>query len=103
MVELLLHGVVLVGAERRPLLFVLTLAAIGLGLGALWEIGEWVFDLVAAGDIIKGKQDTMIDLVVDTFGAIAAGVLMLQLRKGQWNSPLTTVSSHEGSTSSSTH
>lgn len=68
-----LYGVVLTGARTNPVTFVAVAACIGLALGGLWEVAEWLFDLVAPGDVIKGKPDTMGDLVVDAVGSIGAG------------------------------
>lgn len=72
-IALYLYGAVLAGARAHAFLLVLVIAALGLALGALWEVAEWGYDLLARGNVIKGKQDTIIDLVVDTAGALAAG------------------------------
>jgi hypothetical protein len=39
-----------------------------------------VFDRFAPGDVIKGKDDTVIDIVMDTAGAVAAAALALRYR-----------------------
>lgn len=65
------------------LLYICLVASVGVALGALWEVAEWGFDLVMAGDLIKGKHDTMLDVVMDTIGAILAGILALRLRPSQ--------------------
>ncbi|MEW5930509.1 MAG: hypothetical protein AB1941_23870 [Gemmatimonadota bacterium] len=70
---LYLYGTVLTGARRHELLLVLTVACVGLALGALWEVGEWGFDQLVSGDVIKGKRDTIVDLAMDAGGALAAG------------------------------
>jgi len=62
-------------------LIVLLLASVGIALGALWELAEWVFDQIAPGDIIKGKHDTLLDIVMNTAGAVLAGVLALKLTR----------------------
>lgn len=72
---LFLYGSVLVGARDHRLLLVLAIASLGIAIGALWEIAEWAYDQVAASDIIKGKRDTIIDLIVDSLGAVVAGIL----------------------------
>jgi len=64
-----------------PVLIVLLLASVGIALGALWELAEWVFDQIAPGDIIKGKHDTLLDIVMNTAGAVLAGVLALKLTR----------------------
>jgi len=43
--------------------------------GTLWEVAEWAYDLVAPGDAIKGKTDTIVDLIADTGGALLAAAL----------------------------
>lgn len=70
---LVLYGRVLTGAPERRLLLILVMAAIGLSIGALWEVAEWGFDRFAPGNAIKGKDDTITDLIVDTLGALLAG------------------------------
>ncbi len=74
---LALYGKVLLGARDSPLLLVAVIVAIGLAIGALWEVAEWGFDQAVSGDVIKGKRDTMLDLVMDGLGALAAGVAAL--------------------------
>lgn len=71
--SLYLYGAVLTGARSHALLLVLVVASVGLALGALWEVGEWGFDQLVAGDVIRGKRDTILDLVMDAGGALAAG------------------------------
>jgi len=71
---LLVYGTVLSGAREHTLLLVLMVAAIGVAIGGLWEVAEWAYDQTAAGNVVQGKFDTITDIVVDTVGAIAAGV-----------------------------
>lgn len=67
--------------QARSLLAVLLLASVGVAVGALWEVAEWGADLVLAGDVIKGKHDTIMDLIMDTAGAaVAAGLATRFLR-----------------------
>lgn len=61
----------------RDLVAVLLLACVGIALGALWEVAEWGADLVLPGDVIKGKHDTIIDLIMDTAGALAGAALAM--------------------------
>jgi len=68
---------VLRGGPGRDALIVLMIASVGLAIGALWEVAEWGFDRIAPGDVIKGKHDTIIDIVMDTLGALLAGVASL--------------------------
>jgi len=62
-------------------LIVLLLASVGIALGALWEVAEWVFDQIAPGNVIKGKYDTLFDIVMNTGGAVLAGLLTLKLTR----------------------
>lgn len=59
--------------RRFPVTLALTVAALGLALGVVWEIGEWVADRFSGQNIIKGKTDTIIDLALDGAGAMLAG------------------------------
>ena len=77
----LLYGVVLKGAEDRSILFVLTVVSLGLAVGALWEIAEWLYDLMVPANAILGKTDTIIDLVMDVAGATVAGILSVGMVK----------------------
>ena len=63
------------------LLRALLLASTGIALGALWEVAEWGFDQIAPGDVIKGKHDTIIDIIMDTGGALVAGFLAQRLSR----------------------
>jgi hypothetical protein len=69
-------------AERgHGLLIVLLVASVGVAVGALWEVTEWGFDQIAPGDVIKGKHDTLLDVVMDTAGAVLAGIMALKLAR----------------------
>ncbi len=72
---------VLRGGRGRDVLVVLMIASVGLAIGALWEVAEWAFDRIAPGDVIKGKHDTIIDIVMDTAGAVLAGLASLSFLK----------------------
>ena len=74
-IALLLYQVILIGANSRPILFILTVACLGLAIGAVWEIAEWAYDQIVPGNVILGKNDTIIDLMVDTIGSIIAGIV----------------------------
>ena len=68
---------VLRGGCGRDVLVVLMIASVGLAIGALWEVAEWGFDRIASGDVLKGKHDSIIDIVMDTAGAVLAGLACL--------------------------
>jgi len=64
------------GFRFRTFLLVL---ALGLAMGAIWEIAEWAYDRIAPQDVIKGKFDTVLDLIMDTVGAALAALLCHRL------------------------
>lgn len=79
---LYLYGTVLVGAAEHAFLFVLMVLAVGLAIGGLWEVAEWAYDQwMAPGNAIMGKRDTILDLIWDSIGALAAGVVALAMAK----------------------
>ena len=53
-------------------LYILTIISFGLAIGALWEIFEW------ATATINSLDDTIVDLIMDAIGAIAASLLSLR-------------------------
>jgi len=64
-----------------PVLLFFLIAAVGVAIGALWEVAEWVFDMVAPSDVIKGKNDTVLDIIMDTIGALIAACMALYFIK----------------------
>ncbi|HEV7253050.1 MAG TPA: hypothetical protein VGN97_08100 [Mesorhizobium sp.] len=60
------------GYRVRTFFLVLSL---GLAIGAVWEIAEWAYDQLAPQNVIKGKFDTVLDLIMDTVGAALAALL----------------------------
>jgi len=50
-------------------LYAATIFCFGMAIGGLWEIVEWLFG--AIGNI----HDTVVDLIMDAVGALAAGIL----------------------------
>ena len=74
------YGVVLTGGRRHGFLLVLIIAAIGLALGAAWEIAEFGYDhFIAKPNVILPKIDTIIDMILDTAGALVAGLVCLKM------------------------
>jgi len=63
---------------NRRLMFVLTIASLGLALGAVWETIEWLSDFVIAKQIVSGLFDTETDLILDGLGALLAALLNLR-------------------------
>lgn len=72
--------------DGNGVLLVLMIASVGLAIGALWEVAEWGFDQIAPGNVIKGKYDTIIDIVMDTAGAVLAGLASLTFLRPSWPS-----------------
>lgn len=73
-----LSGVVLTGRTPHPVLYVLSAAALGLAVSAVWELVEWSYDFwLATGNF--QKSDTIRDLALDTGGALAGGFLLALL------------------------
>ena len=74
---LLMYRIVLIGAHQHRFLFVLTVASLGLAVGVLWEVAEWVYDQIVQPNVIEGKPDTLIDLILDLWGGLVAGGVSL--------------------------
>ncbi|HEY3475291.1 MAG TPA: hypothetical protein VGK56_11820 [Anaerolineales bacterium] len=72
---LLLYNIVLTGARTHTIPFILMVASLGVAVGVLWEIAEWVYDQMVPENAILGKLDTLIDLVMDILGGMAAGIV----------------------------
>jgi hypothetical protein len=52
--------------RRHPVHFVLVISSFGISLGALWEVFEWT--------LIGELRDPVGDIIVDSIGAILAGI-----------------------------
>jgi hypothetical protein len=74
-------------AQRHQLvgLFVVTLA-LGLALGAAWEILEWISDHAFGSELQTGQEDTIGDLVADGAGALLGGGLLVAWATFGWGS-----------------
>lgn len=75
LLALLLYGRALTGLVEHKILLILVIGGLGLALGTIWEFAEWGYDQVIPSDVIKGKRDTITDLIVDAVGALIAGWL----------------------------
>jgi hypothetical protein len=60
--------------------------ALGVAIGGVWEIFEWASDGVFGSNLSMGNDDTVGDLVSDTLGAIAGGLLLVAWTKYGWGS-----------------
>jgi hypothetical protein len=64
-------------------IFVVTLA-LGLAIGAVWEIFEWSSDHAFGSSLVHGAGDTAGDLVADGSGALVGGLLLIAWRVYAW-------------------
>lgn len=80
----LLIGIVLGKGELnslriKPWLFVLIITSLGLTVGVIWEIVEWGFDSYIRTDEMITVYDLITDLILDSIGALFAGILSFKL------------------------
>jgi hypothetical protein len=73
----LLYAELIESFDTHRTLFVITVASLGIALGALWEIAEWLADFVIAKQIVSGLPDTITDMMLDSGGALLAALLNL--------------------------
>ena len=60
--------------------------ALGLAVGALWEIFEYTSDALFGSELSQGNTDTVGDLIADASGSLAGGGLMVLWAKRGWGS-----------------
>jgi hypothetical protein len=63
-----------------------TTVALGLALGAVWELAEWFGDGVLGSSLQKSLRDTNGDLLADAGGAVAGGLLLVVWARYGWGS-----------------
>ncbi|MDM7990100.1 hypothetical protein [Arthrobacter sp. zg-Y877] len=63
-------------SRSLPVVVPLLVLALGLGMGVLWEIGEWWGHTYVDASINVGYADTMTDLAAGGLGALAAGLCL---------------------------
>jgi hypothetical protein len=73
----LLYSDLMESFYKRRWLFVLTIASLGIAIGALWEVSEWLADFVIPKQIVSGLSDTITDIMLDSAGALLAALLNL--------------------------
>jgi len=66
-------------------IFVVTVA-LGLAIGAVWEIVEWTSDGTLGSNLSEGNADTVGDLIADTSGALAGAGLLVLWTTRSWGS-----------------
>lgn len=64
-------------------IFVVTLA-LGLAIGAVWEILEWSSDEALGSNLSLGQSDTIGDLVADGAGAVCGGLFLVAWTAFGW-------------------
>jgi hypothetical protein len=57
-------------------IFIVTLA-LGVAIGAIWEIFEWASDGTFGSKLQTGNEDTVGDLIADTLGSLTGGALLV--------------------------
>ena len=60
--------------------------ALGVALGGIWEIWEWVSDHTFGSSLQLGNDDTIGDLVADTAGSAAGAALLVCWARYGWGS-----------------
>ena len=73
------------GLRRDTGMFLVTLA-LGLAIGAVWEIIEWAADGTLGSNLSEGNDDTVGDLIADGLGALAGAALLLLWTTRGWGS-----------------
>jgi hypothetical protein len=74
-----------VAPHRYLGIFTITFA-LGVAIGGIWEIFEWASDGVFGSNLSMGNDDTVGDLVSDTLGAAAGGLLLVAWTRWGWGS-----------------
>jgi hypothetical protein len=60
--------------------------ALGVALGALWEIAEWVSDNALGSSLQIDNDDTVGDLIADSLGALCGAALLVCWARWGWGS-----------------
>jgi hypothetical protein len=63
--------------RARGLRAFLLLLSAGVAVGAVWEVAEWGADELTSADMIKGKYDTVLDIIMDIAGSVLAALLAI--------------------------
>lgn len=58
--------------------------ALGLAIGAAWEVLEWSSDELLGTALTTGEGDTIGDLVADAAGALGGGALLVAWATRGW-------------------
>ena len=60
--------------------------AFGAGLGAVWELWEWLSDHTLGSELQLGNDDTVGDLAADTAGSLCGAALLVAWARYGWGS-----------------
>ncbi|MBW4688562.1 MAG: hypothetical protein KME40_26595 [Komarekiella atlantica HA4396-MV6] len=63
--------------RNHTLLYLVTITSFGIAIGALWEVAEWSAGKILNTQVIESLDDTIIDLIMDSFGAGLAALISL--------------------------
>ena len=63
--------------RQHKILYLLTIASFGIAIGALWEVAEWTAGQVLSTKVVVSLADTIIDLIMDSLGAVFAAIISL--------------------------
>ena len=73
------YGVVL--NEAPPIIIVMAMILFSLGLGGLWEIGEFASDYLRGTNFQQGLVNTTQDLIVDMAAGLIVGIAWVKTHK----------------------
>ncbi|MDP9400035.1 MAG: DUF2238 domain-containing protein [Actinomycetota bacterium] len=73
------------GVRRYAAIAVVTFA-LGLAVGALWEIVEWSSDLLLGSNLSEDNEDTVGDLIADALGSLLGAALLVVWTRFGWGS-----------------
>ena len=65
--------------------FFLIALALGMAIGAGWEVTEWLLDKVTGLNRVENAEDTATDLVADTLGSIGSGLILVGWSLAGWS------------------
>jgi hypothetical protein len=71
--------------NRYAGIFTVTMA-LGVAIGGIWEIIEYAFDNLFGSNLQLSNRDTVGDLIADTLGSAAGGILLVAWTKYGWGS-----------------
>lgn len=73
----MLYSPLLPVLRARPLLLLLAVTTLGTTIASLWEIAEWLAEIITGDSIIRSIADTMVDIVMGAAGALLAAFISI--------------------------